>query len=181
MFMILPRKSSLVLLTDTGAGVVGAEELNSLVGVSCCNGTEEWGLLYLAQSLMSKSLNMRLIPDQKDRLWHHQKRTHFVLCPSPCPLVPWVISADSSARHVCLHPFPWQQSPSGSFHPLAHLPPHRRGRFQRTDLSAFLSDFRSHHRRILCRWGEEWEQAEGGQGTAELVLLRKWKQWRHVR
>lgn len=41
MFMILPRKSNLVLLMDTGAGLVGAEELNSLVGVSCCNETEE--------------------------------------------------------------------------------------------------------------------------------------------
>lgn len=175
MFRILPRKSSLVLLTDTGAGVVGAEELNSLVGVSCCNDTEEWGIFYLARSLMNKSLNMRGIPDQKDRLWHHQKRTHFVLCPSPCPSVPWVISADSSARYACPRPFPWQQSPSGSFHPLVRLPPHRLGRFQRTDLSAFLSDFRSHHPQILYRWGEEWEQVEGGRATAERVLLWKRK------
>lgn len=32
--LVSPRKSSLVFLTDTGDGVVGAEELNSLVGVS---------------------------------------------------------------------------------------------------------------------------------------------------
>lgn len=35
----LPRNSSLVLLMDTGAGIMGAEELNSLVGVSCCHKT----------------------------------------------------------------------------------------------------------------------------------------------
>lgn len=32
--LVSPRKSSLVFLTDTGDGVVGAEELSSLVGVS---------------------------------------------------------------------------------------------------------------------------------------------------
>ena len=32
---LLPRKSNLVLLTHSGDGLVGAEELNSLVGVSC--------------------------------------------------------------------------------------------------------------------------------------------------
>lgn len=41
LFTTLPRNSNLVLLMDTGAGLVGAgEELNSLVGVSCCNETE---------------------------------------------------------------------------------------------------------------------------------------------
>lgn len=70
MFMILPRKSNLVLLTDTGAGLVGAEELSSLVGVSCCNETEQSGflLLYLTRSLNSQLLEVWEIPDQKDRL-----------------------------------------------------------------------------------------------------------------
>lgn len=39
-FLSLPRNSSLVLLMDTGAGIVGADELNSLVGVSCCGKTK---------------------------------------------------------------------------------------------------------------------------------------------
>lgn len=178
MFMILPRKSNLVLLTDTGAGLVGAEELNSLVGVSCCHETQKWAvfLLYLAWSLINKLFKVREIPDQKDRLWHHQKRTHFFLCPSLCPVVLWGILADSSAQHACLRLFLWQQSPSGSSRLLAPPPPHRLGRFWKTVLSVFLSDFRSHHPQILLyQRGEELEQEEGGRETDELVLLWKWE------
>lgn len=54
--MILLRKSSLVLLTDTGAGLVGAELLNSLVGVSCWKKKIERSsrpLLYQKQSYKS--------------------------------------------------------------------------------------------------------------------------------
>lgn len=41
MFMNLPCKSNLVLLTVTGAGLVGAGELSSLVGVSCSKKQKE--------------------------------------------------------------------------------------------------------------------------------------------
>lgn len=41
----LPCKSNLVLLTDTEPGLVGADVLNSFVGVSCCNQTDESSLL----------------------------------------------------------------------------------------------------------------------------------------
>lgn len=175
---VLPRKSNLELLTDTGAGLVGAELLNSLVGVSCHNETEQSGLILLLYQKQSPINQSKKIPDQKDRSWHHQKRTHFFLCPSLCPSAPWVISADSSARHVCPRLFPWRRSPSGSFHPPARPPPHRQGRFPRTDLSVFRSDFQSHRRRILLYrwgWGEEWEREEGGRETDELVSLWKWE------
>lgn len=111
------------------------------------------------------------IPDQKDRSWHHQKRRHFSLCPAPCPSVPWVISADSSGRRACPRQFLWQQSPGASFRPLARPPRHHRGRSRGTDLSAFLSCFRSHHRRIPYQLGEELVQVEGGQGTGGRVSL----------
>lgn len=67
--MILPRKSNLVLLTATGAGVVGDEVLSSLVGVSCCNQTEEWDslLFYLTWSHMNKWLKVRYLIKKIDR------------------------------------------------------------------------------------------------------------------
>lgn len=43
MLMNLPCKSNLVLLTDTEAGLVGVEVLNSFVGVSCCREAEMSG------------------------------------------------------------------------------------------------------------------------------------------
>lgn len=183
--MILPRKSNLVLLTDTGAGLVGADVLNSLVGVSCCNETEQWGLLllYLTRSLMNQLLKVWEIPDQKGRSWHHQKRTHFFLCPFLCPSFPWVISADSSGRRVCPRQFLWRQSPSGSFRPPARPLPRRQGRSPRTDLSVFRSDFQLRRRQILLYrwgWGGESEREGGGRGTDELVLLWKWKKRRGV-
>lgn len=133
-------------------------------------------LLNLTPSLINQFWNVLKIPDQKDKWWHHQKRTHFFLCPFLCPSVPWVTLANSAGRHVCPHPFLWQQSPSGSFRPPARPPPHRQGHFLRTDLSASRSDFQSPRLQILLYqwgWGEESGQEEGGRETDGRVSL--WK------
>lgn len=144
----LPCKSNLVLLIDTAVGVVGVELLNSLVGVSCWD--ERNSQVYSKRTRhKKKGTNKGDVPDQKDRLWHHQKRTHFFLCPSLCPLAPWVISADCGAQHVCPRPFLWLQSPSGSFRPPAHPPPPHRGRSQTKDLFVFQSGFRWPRLQIL--------------------------------